>query len=157
MYAANSRIVAAPTSRSGQFAIWAFALCDAQDGVLVLSGWVAVGLTGALLELGLLAILRERLAVPLPIATLVAAETLIIGKFLAADRLVFRHPWPSLERMLKYHGASAGALVVSWLVINGLAELAGVPYPAAFVVSTAAAFAWSLVTNFMWVWARRHS
>ena len=47
-----------------------------------------------------------------------------------------------------------GALVVYWLVINGLAALLGLAYEIAFVVGTAASFAWSLLTNFFWVWAR---
>ncbi len=123
----------------------------------VLSGWVAVGVAGAVLELALLALLHERLQVPLPIATALAAETFILAKFLTADRFVFRHPAPNFERLLKYHGASAGALIVYWLVINGLSELAEVPYVVAFVVGTGAAFTWSLVTNFMWVWARRQT
>ena len=45
---------------------------------------------------------------------------LILAKFLANDRFVFGHPWPTLTRLLRYHGASAGALVVYWLVLNAL-------------------------------------
>ena len=45
-------------------------------------------------------------------------------------------PGPAMNRLVRYHGASAGALVVYWLVINGLAELLGLPYVAAFVVGT---------------------
>jgi putative flippase GtrA len=122
-----------------------------------LAGWVAIGVAGAVLELALLRTLVEVVGWPLAIATAVAAEALILAKFLAADRWVFGHPMPGLGRLLKYHGASAGALLVYWLVINGLADLGGVPYVAAFVLGTGAAFAWSLVTNFLWVWARAQS
>jgi putative flippase GtrA len=97
--------------------------------------------------------LYEGLQWPLPIATVVAAEVLIIFKFLTNDRFVFNHQWPTLSRLVKYHGASAGALVVYWLAINALSLLAGVPYVPAFILSTAAAFMWSLLTNFLWVWA----
>lgn len=116
-------------------------------------GWVLLGVTASLLELALLRQLYEGLQWPLPVATAVAAEVLIIFKFLTNDRLVFGHAWPTVRRLVKYHGASAGALVVYWLAINALTLLAGVPYIAAFVLSTAAAFTWSLVTNFLWVWA----
>jgi putative flippase GtrA len=115
---------------------------------------VVVGVAGAGLELLLLRLLYEVLTLPLPIATAIAAETLILGKFLVADRWVFGHSWPNSARVLKYHGASAGAFAVYWLVINGLSELVGVPYMVAFVLGTGASFAWSLVTNFLWVWAR---
>ncbi len=118
-----------------------------------LAGWVIVGVTGAAVELALLRVLVELAAWPLPVATAIAAEVLILAKFLAADRWVFGYLRPAVDRLLKYHGASAGALVVYWLVINGLSELAGVPYVLAFVVGTGAAFLWSSVTNFWWVWA----
>jgi putative flippase GtrA len=105
------------------------------------------------MELALLRLLFELLGWPLPVATALAAEVLILGKFITTDRLVFGHASPTMNRLLRYHGAAAGALLVYWLVINGLAEFRGVPYVAAFVVGTAAAFLWSLVTNFLWVWA----
>jgi putative flippase GtrA len=119
-----------------------------------LINWFVLGVGAAVAELGLLKVLVEVLVWPLPIATLVAAEVLILGKFFIADRWVFGHPRPTVRRLLKYHGACVGALVVYWLVINGLAALLGLAYEIAFVVGTAASFAWSLLTNFFWVWAR---
>jgi putative flippase GtrA len=116
--------------------------------------WFGLGVSASVVELGVLRLLYETLEWPLVVATAVAAEVLILAKFLIADRWVFNHPWPAWERLLRYHGASAGALVVYWLVINGLAALVGLPYVAAFVLGTGAAFAWSLVTNFLWVWAQ---
>ena len=116
-------------------------------------GWGVVGVLGSGLELLLLSFLKEVLTLPLPVASAIAAEVLILGKFLATDRFVFGYPSPGWRRLIKYHGASAGALVVYWLVINGLSLLADVPYVVSFVVGTGAAFVWSLATNFLWVWA----
>ena len=107
----------------------------------------------ALVELGLLRILYETLGLPLAVATAVAAEVLVLIKFVINDRWVFNHPRPAWDRVWRYHGASAGALVVYWLVINGLAALGGAPYVVGFVVGTGAAFTWSLLTNFLWVWS----
>jgi putative flippase GtrA len=117
------------------------------------AGWFVIGLTASLLELALLRILYEVLEWPLPVATAGAAEALIVVKFLVTDRWIFGHSWPSLERLARYHGASAGAFVVYWVVVNGLGVLLGFPYVVAFVVGTAAAFSWSLMSNFLWVWA----
>ena len=119
-----------------------------------LASWFLIGATAALLELALLRVLYEFLDWPLPVATAIAAEVLILGKFITTDRLVFGHASPTVNRLVRYHGASAGALLVYLLVINGLAEFRGVPYVAAFILGTAAAFLWSLVTNFLWVWAQ---
>jgi putative flippase GtrA len=120
-----------------------------------LAGWFVLGVGGAAVELGLLRLLYEVLAWPLPVATAVAAEALILAKFVIADRWVFGYQQPAFDRLMKYHGACAGAFVVYWIVINGLSELLGVPYAAAFVVGTAASFVWSLATNFLWVWVSR--
>jgi putative flippase GtrA len=117
------------------------------------AGWFLIGVTASLVELGFLRLLYEVLQWPLPIATATAAEALIIVKFLVADRWVFGHASPTLQRLVRYHGASAGAFVVYWLVVNGLGVLAGLPYVVAFVVGTAASFTWSLMSNFLWVWA----
>jgi putative flippase GtrA len=117
-------------------------------------GWVVLGLAASIIELGLLRLLYEGLGWSLPIATAVAAEVLILVKFLVADRWVFSHRWPAWDRLLRYHGASAGALAVYWLVINGLAAFLDLPYVVGFIAGTGAAFTWSLLTNFLWVWAK---
>jgi putative flippase GtrA len=118
--------------------------------------WVLLGLLASVLELGLLKLLYEGLSWPLAVATLVAAEVLIMGKFLANDRFVFGNAWPTLRRLVRYHCASAGALAMYWVVLNALSAFAGVPYVAAFIVGTAAAFTWSLITNFLWVWEQHN-
>jgi putative flippase GtrA len=115
--------------------------------------WVVVGLGASVVELGLLRVLYEGWLWPLPVATAVAAEVLILAKFVLSDRLVFGHPVPAWNRLIRYHGASAAALVVYWLVINGLTEFFNLPYVVAFVLGTGAAFVWSLISNFLWVWA----
>jgi len=118
------------------------------------AGWVVIGVTASALEFGLLSLLYHGFAWPLRVATAVAAEVLILTKFVVTDRWVFGHRWPAVSRLARYQGAAMGAFAVSWLVINGLAELVGLPAEPAFIVGTAAAFAWSLVTNFLWVWAQ---
>ena len=115
--------------------------------------WFVLGVVASLVELGLLRVLFEGLAWPLPVATAVAAEALILVKFVIADRWVFGHARPAWDRLARYHGACLGALVVYWLAINALAALLGLPYVVAFVIGTGASFSWSLVSNFRWVWA----
>lgn len=117
------------------------------------TSWFILGVCASVVELGLLRLLYETLGWPLAVATAVAAEVLILAKFVVADHWVFGHPRPAWGRLLRYHGASAGALVVYWLVTNGLAALGGVPYVIAFIVGTGGAFSWSLFTNFFWVWS----
>ena len=116
-------------------------------------GWFVLGIVAAGVELALLRALVEGLSWPLPLATAVAAETLILAKFVINDRWVFGYPRPAFDRLARYHGACFGALLVYWLVINGLVDLVGMPYTVAFVLGTGASFVWSLISNFRWVWA----
>jgi putative flippase GtrA len=117
--------------------------------------WFGLGLAGSVAELGLLRVMVDGLQWWLPVATAAAAETLALLKFLLADRWIFGHRVPSLQRAIKYHGAAAGALAVYWLVINGLTAALATPYVVGFVLGTGAAFTWSLATNFLWVWRAR--
>lgn len=138
---------------------------SAQNGVLLsirayvsrarlwkLGGWFVLGVGALVVELGLITLLHEPLALPLWLATAVAAETTILGRFFANDRFVFGHLRPTRRRLLRYHGACAGSFVVSWLVINGLASGFGVQYQVAAIIGSGASFFWSLLTNFLWVW-----
>ncbi|HET6317387.1 MAG TPA: GtrA family protein, partial [Chloroflexota bacterium] len=98
------------------------------------SRWVLLGVAAAGVELALLRALYEGLGWALPVATAVAAETLILVKFFIADRWIFGHARPAWDRLVKYHAACAGAFVVYWVVINGLSELFGVMYAIAFIL-----------------------
>src|SRR6266566_1321725 len=95
--------------------------------------WSILGVTASGVEYGLLYLLSEWLRWPLPLASIVAAEVLILAKFLVADRWVFGHPLPGWDRLLRYHGASAGALIVYWVAFNALAVLLSLPVAVAFV------------------------
>jgi putative flippase GtrA len=118
-------------------------------------GWLAVGGGAFFFELGLITLMNQLWGWPLWIASLIAAELSILARFATIDRFVFGHPRPTVPRALKYHGASAGSFVVSWLVLNGSAQLLGVPVPVAALLGTVASFATSLPTNFLWVWRKR--
>ncbi len=116
------------------------------------ASWFVLGVVAVAVEIAWLGVLYQGLGWPLWLASAVAAETLIIVRFLVADRWVFGHASPALDRCWRYHGASAGAFVVSWVVLNGSAAYLGVPYLAAALLGTGASFVWSLLTNFLWVW-----
>lgn len=116
------------------------------------AGWFGLGVVAFAIEVGLLAILHQWLGMHLWMASALAGETMILGRFLTNDRYVFGHPTPSLGRCWRYHAASAGSFVVSWLVLNGTAHELQVPYPVATFLGSAASFFWSALTNFLWVW-----
>ncbi len=118
--------------------------------------WLVLGVGAALVELALLDVLINALRVPFWAASALAAEALILTRFAVADRWVFHHPRPTRQRLLRYQGASMGALVVYLALFNALTLGLGTGYTVAFVCGTGASFVWSLLTNFLWVWRTSH-
>jgi putative flippase GtrA len=115
-------------------------------------GWFVLGVAAFGAEVVLLGVLHQWLKCPLWLASAVAAECVLLARFLSTDRLVFGYPAPSLARCGRFHGAAVGSFAVSWVVLNGTASGFGVPYVAAAFLGSVAAFAWSGLTNFLWVW-----
>jgi putative flippase GtrA len=117
-----------------------------------LSGWAGLGFAAALIELGLLRLLVDAWLVPAWLASVLAAEALILARFAIADRWVFRFPRPTFDRLARYQGACLGALGVYLVTFNAVMLGGGADYRLAFVAGTAASVLWSLATNFLWVW-----
>ncbi|HEY1291517.1 MAG TPA: GtrA family protein [Chloroflexota bacterium] len=115
-------------------------------------GWFALGVLAFGIELILLAILHQWMRVPLWIASAVAAELVLLGRFLSTDRFVFGYRTPSLGRCVRFHVSALGSFTVSWIVLNSAAVMLGTQYVIAAFLGSVAAFAWSGLTNFLWVW-----
>lgn len=124
-------------------------------GVRQFAGWFVLGVGAFGAEVMVLAALHQWLGYPLWIASAVAAETVLFGRFLSTDRFVFGYARPTLGRCWRFHVAAAGSFAVSWLVLNGAATLLGAQYVLAAFMGSVASFVWSGLTNFLWVWRLR--
>jgi putative flippase GtrA len=120
--------------------------------VVQFAGWFALGVLAFGVELVLLAILHQWLRVPLWIASALAAELVLLGRFLSTDRFVFGYPTPSFGRCWRFHASAVGSFAVSWIVLNSSAAILDLQYVAAAFLGSIAAFVWSGLTNFLWVW-----
>jgi putative flippase GtrA len=120
--------------------------------VLQFAGWFILGVLAFVLELGILAVLHQWWGMHLWLASALAAEIVLLIRFLSTDRFVFGYASPSFGRCWRFHVAAAGSFTVSWLVLNGSAHELHVPYPVATFFGSVAAFGWSGITNFFWVW-----
>jgi putative flippase GtrA len=118
--------------------------------------WWIVGLAFTLLNVPVLYLLVDVIAIPLATATLVAGEAGLLARFLVNDRWVFGHRRPTLLRLWQYHAAAAGGFVIWWVATNVLSR-GGLYYLAAALLATGASVAWSMATNFLWVWRRKPS
>jgi putative flippase GtrA len=115
-------------------------------------GWFALGVLAFGVELIALAVLHQWLRVPLWIASALAAEFVLLGRFLSTDRFVFGYLTPSFGRCWRFHVSALGSFTVSWIVLNSAAVMLGAQYVLAAFLGSVAAFAWSGLTNFLWVW-----
>lgn len=116
------------------------------------AGWFVLGVVAFGAEVAVLGALRQGLHCPLWLASAIAAELVLLGRFLSTDRFVFGHSRPTLDRCGRFHVAVLGSLAVSWIVLNVSAALLEVHYVVAVFLGSVAAFVWSGLTNFLWVW-----
>ncbi len=106
-------------------------------------------------EVVVLGVLHQWLGCPLWLASAMAAEGVLLGRFLSTDRFVFGHPRPTFGRCWRFHAAAVGSFAVSWLVLNGSTALLDLHYVVAAFLGSVAACSWSGLTNFLWVWRLR--
>lgn len=119
------------------------------------AGWFVLGLFAFGVEVALLGVLHQWLHSPLWLASATAAELVLCGRFLTTDRFVFGHSRPSFARCARFHAAAFGSFLVSWLVLNASAVVLDLHYVIAAFLGSLAAFVWSGLTNFLWVWRPR--
>ncbi len=115
--------------------------------------WWIVGFFFMGINIPLLYWFKDLLQLPLPIATLIAAELSTIFRFLINDRWVFHHPKPTWQRLWQYHVASVGSFIIWWGTANLLPQF-GIHYLIAAVLAAACSVCWSMTTNFLWIWRR---
>jgi len=118
--------------------------------------WWIVGIIFLGLTIPALYLLHDVLALPLPVATLLASEILTVIRFGVNDRWVFGNLRPTWRRLIEYHAAVISSSIIWWAVTNVL-PLFGVHYLIASLFGTAASVGWSMVTNFLWVWRPKTS
>lgn len=119
------------------------------------AGWFLLGVVAFGAEVLVLGVLHQWLGLPLWLASAMAAETVLLGRFFSTDRFVFGYVRPSFARCWRFHAAAVGSFVVSWLVLNGSAAIFDLHYAVAAFLGSVASFVWSGLTNFLWVWRLR--
>jgi putative flippase GtrA len=132
-----------------------------------LARFAAVGVSGVLVNLGVLHLLAGVLGAPEILSSALAIEASIISNFLLHDAFTFRDRRAGaragpLGRLLRYHAVSAvgalvqlGTFVLAALALSrasGRADLGGLRYVAQSV-GIAAAFVWSFGGSSRFAWA----
>lgn len=113
---------------------------------------VAFGFVGV--NIGLLYVFVDVLAIPVLLSTLVAAEIGVLLRFLVNDRWVFRQSRITLQRLWQYHVAIAGSFTVWWVITNVIVFFGG-HYMIASLAGMACSVLLSIATNFFWIWTHK--
>jgi len=117
-----------------------------------------VGLSGAVVNTGVLWGLVWGLGLPVLPASALATEAAILSNFLLNDRWPFRtaaHPGGLVQRLLRFNGVALGGMAITTAVLVALTALGHLPLLFANLLAVGAAMAWNYVVNSRWTWGQR--
>ncbi|ABS56964.1 Dolichyl-phosphate beta-D-mannosyltransferase [Methanoregula boonei 6A8] len=133
-------------------------------GSVVWQEWVKlfrfgiVGLTGIIVNEGLLIYLRSYAQFALPVASIISIELSILSNFILNDSWTFKtgqhalpHWW---QRLLSFQVVSLGGAAINFVILNALALYVGVDYRVANILGIVVAFAWNFLVNRRVTWKK---
>ncbi len=118
-----------------------------------------VGLSGIIVNEGVLIYLKEGVHFALPVASIFAIELSIVSNFIWNDLWTFKsdkqhaigHRW---QRFLSYQVISIGGAVINFVILNVLASYIGIDYRIANILGILIAFAWNFWVNRHFTWKK---
>ena len=117
-----------------------------------------VGLSGAVVNTGVLWGLVWGLGLPVLLASALATEVAILSNFLLNDCWTFRtaaHQGNLVRRLLRFNGVALGGMAITTAVLVALTAHGHLPLLFANLLAVGAAMAWNYVVNSRWTWAQR--
>ena len=124
--------------------------------------FAVVGLSGVVVNQGLLMLLHGKLEMPLWIASAIAIETSVVSNFFLNNQWTWRYDhqrsarsW--IRKALQYHVAvGISALVGNLLLLVLLVSLLGLDYRIANLIGIAAASLLNFAASELWVFRKAH-
>ncbi|MGB8220610.1 MAG: glycosyltransferase family 2 protein [Methanoregula sp.] len=119
----------------------------------------AVGLSGIIVNEGILIYLKGYVQLSLPVASIIAIELSILSNFILNDTWTFRtgqqHAMPHWwERLLSFQVVSIGGAAINFVILNALAAFTGVDYRVANILGILIAFSWNFWVNRRVTWKK---
>jgi dolichol-phosphate mannosyltransferase len=119
-----------------------------------------VGISGIVVNQGILIFLKEFAGFPLPVASLFAIEIAVLNNFLWNDLWTFKSGEQQQKissrwhRLISFEIVSAGGAVINFAILNVLAYMMGIDYRIANVIGILVGFAWNFFVNRRMTWTR---
>ena len=120
-----------------------------------------VGLSGIVVNEGLLIYLKEYVQLALPVASIIAIELSIMSNFILNDLWTFgadqgEHALGSgWQRFASFQFVSVGGAAINFVILNVLAAWVGIDYRIANVLGILVAFLWNFVVNRRVTWKKQ--
>lgn len=118
--------------------------------------FVVVGLTGTIVNLGILAILKEWAGIYYLLAGAIAFEVSVIWNFLLNDRFTFgdrkKPEGTFFGRLLRFNVTSLGGFVIYLAMLALLTQVFGLYYIVSAAVGIVLGFGWNFTVNSAWTW-----
>lgn len=119
-----------------------------------------VGLSGIVVNLGILYLLVQFLQANDILASFIATEIAILNNFIWNDLWTFssmesRHLSSRFHRLVAFNLVSAGGVVINLGIFYGLTRWFGLWYILAQLVGILVAFAWNFLVNRRFTWTRQ--
>ena len=119
----------------------------------------AVGLSGIIVNEGVLIYLKGYVQFSLPVASIIAIELSIMSNFILNDTWTFKteqqHAMPHWwQRLLSFQVVSIGGAAINFIILNALAAFAGIDYRIANLLGILVAFAWNFWVNRRVTWKK---
>ena len=137
-------------------------LTGLQAGAMRFLKFSLVGLSGVLVNEGLLWLLTENLGLYYLLSAAIAVETAIITNFILNDIWTFRdRRTPGtrslLGRGLKFNLVSLGGLGINIAILWTVTEVVGISYLISNLIGIAGATLWNYTINTLWTWRAKPS
>jgi dolichol-phosphate mannosyltransferase len=118
-----------------------------------------VGLTGIVVNEGVLICLKEYAGLLLPVASVIAIELSILSNFILNDLWTFRSDQKHVhsqrcQRFILFQLVSLGGAVINFILLNALSAYGGMDYRVANFLGILVAFVWNFFVNRRITWKR---
>ena len=122
-----------------------------------LAKFIGVGLSGVVVNQGLLWLLTEFAKIPYYISSLVGIEASIISNFILNDRFTFADRRTGktrsfISRLLKFNVTCASGAAIQYGILLLLAGVFDINYLLSNFIGIVVAFAWNYILSMVWTW-----
>ncbi len=119
--------------------------------------FVGVGLSGVVVNEGILWLLTEFAGMQYYFSSIIAIEASIISNFVFNDRFTFSDRRAGkigsfFKRLLKFNITCAAGAVIQYGILILLTEVAGLNYLLSNLIGILVAFVWNYVLSLIWTW-----